>query len=228
MKCRGGAELPHPHPPTLGGFIRRIIPCSRMEEEEEEEALLLPINSLPFSPRCHSLFFFFSMSPMAAPRPAHAAAARACPRRGLSPSWAAKPLRPDPPRALLSSGEGGTGPPTPPPAPPARQRRDSALRERPPRCVRPGGELRLNGTRRSRRKMIKENSFIPSNEEYPAGSERAGGRGLRLPPPPAPRALSPHGAARGPRAPPPRRPRSRGDAVPARGCHRGPVPAGCY
>lgn len=62
MKCRGGAELPHPHPPTLGGFIHRIIPCSRMEEEEEE-ALLLPINSLPFSPRCHSLFFFSPCPP---------------------------------------------------------------------------------------------------------------------------------------------------------------------
>lgn len=76
--------------------------------------------------------------------------------------------------------------------------------------------------------MIKENSFIPSNEEYPAGSERAGGRGLRLPPPshpPGPCHLT--GRPEVP-VPPPRRPRSRGDAVPARGCHRGPVPAGCY
>lgn len=48
VKCPGGAELPHPHPTALGGV--------KEEEEEEKKALLPPINSLPCSPRCHSLF----------------------------------------------------------------------------------------------------------------------------------------------------------------------------
>lgn len=101
-----GAELPHAHPAALGGFIHRIIPCSRVEEKEEE-ALLLPINSLPFSPRCHSLFL---MSPMAAPRPAHAASARAGPRRGLSPL----PGHPGAPQSPAEPGGGGQDPPSTP------------------------------------------------------------------------------------------------------------------
>lgn len=98
MKCPGVLSPPILTPCPVGGFIHRLIPRCRLEEGEEA-ALLLPINPLPFSPGCHSLF---PCPPWLTRRP-HV--------RG--PAWAEPPGAAQPsgrtPPSPLSPGKGGPG-----------------------------------------------------------------------------------------------------------------------
>lgn len=158
VKCRGVLSSPILIPPPLGGV------------EEEDEALLPPINSLPFSPGCHSLF---SLSPHGCSA-SGSRGARTCPALAWAePLVGSQTLRPDPPRAPLSPGEGAQHPPSTPTGTAVIQPCGSGR----PVASGPAGKLRLNGTRRSRSSAIPANSFIASNEEDPAGSERRGGGG---------------------------------------------------